>query len=384
MDNRTVALAFKRYFPPITVLLSLIMTVIVLELALRVLGFDGDSLPLRKVEVRQGENWYPVAIWGTGGSKREIVYHNKIGSEYFPGLDFRFAYYDYPERYHHKHGIPPRYVEHRVNSDGYRGALVPQLKSADSFRLVFLGDSFTFGEGVPEGAPFPARVEEILNRTSAGDKPCEVINGGVSGHNTSDEVLDLERRWVGYAPDMVIIVFYLNDAYDDGQFARLITGGAKGISMDLPDRGEPASYLYSVLSRRWQRYLMSRQVTSIYMSQYSENPIVGGQDWAGARLALAHAKTLTAERGIKLGLVIFPELFELTDAYPFRKIHTEVTKTAATLGIPTLDLLKTFHGEDPEKLWVHVTDHHPNENAHALAAGAIASFVSNLRDDKVR
>lgn len=358
------------------------MSLMALELVLRVIGIDGSSPPLRKVEVKQGANWYPVAIWGVGGSKRDVFFRDKVVSEYFPSLDFRFAYYDQPEKYYRKQGIIPRYVEHRVNADGYRGAMVPLIKPADTFRLAFLGDSFTFGEGVPEGKPFPAKVEEILNRadTRVG-KHCEVINGGVSGHNTSDEVVDLERRWLAYNPDMVIIVFYLNDAYDDEQFGRLITGEAEGISMNISEREEPASYLYSFLSHRWQRYLMSRQVTDIYMSQYSNNPIVGGQDWSGARLALAHAKKLTDERGIKLGLVIFPELFKLNDDYPFRKIHTEVGKTAASLGIPTLDLMETFQGKDQEKLWVHVTDHHPNEIAHALAAETIARFVSDLRVD---
>lgn len=357
------------------------MTLMALELVLRVIGIDGSSPPLRKVEVKQGDNWYPVAIWGVGGSKRNVVFRDKIVSEYFPSLDFRFAYYDQPEKYYRKQGIIPSYVEHRVNSDGYRGAIVPQSKPAGTFRLLFLGDSFTFGEGVPEGTPFPAKVEGLLRQTSnqGHGKRCEVINGGVSGHNTGDEVVDLERRWLAYNPDMVIIVFYLNDAYDDEQFGRLITGGAEGISMTPPADVEPASYLYSFLSHRWQRYIMSRQVADIYMSQYSNNPMVGGNDWAEARQALAHAKKITDERGIKLGLIIFPELFELTKAYPFRKIHTDVANTAMSLGIPTLDLLETFHDKDPEKLWVHVTDHHPNQTAHALAAEAIAKFITDLR-----
>jgi lysophospholipase L1-like esterase len=311
-----------------------------------------------------------------------VVYGDKIASEYFPGTDFRFAYYDHPERYYRMAGFSPRYVEHRINPDGYRGGAVPQTKTAGSFRVVFLGDSFTFGEGVPEGYDFPAKVEKILNQANSfAGKHCEVINGGVSGHNTSDEVLDLERRWLAYEPDMAIIVFYLNDAYDEGQFARLITGGAEGVSTSQSEPDEPVSYLFSFTKNRWQRYLMSRQVADIYKSQFSDNPMIDGQDWAGARLALAHAKKMTSARGIKLGLVIFPELFELTDAYPFRKIHEEVVNTAVTLGIPTLDLLETFRGRPPEKLWVHVTDHHPNEIAHGLAADTIVRFVTALDRD---
>lgn len=375
----------KKFFPHITVLLSLVMTIMALELLLRVIGVDGSSPPLRQVEVRQGNNWYPVATWGTGGIKRQFVHRGEVGSEYIPDTDFRFVYFDHSERFHAKHEIVARYVDHSINADGYRGARVSKVKSADTYRLVFVGDSFTFGEGVPEGETLPRHVEGILNRIGVGGAMhCEVINGGVAGHNTSDESLDLERRWLAYDPDMVIIVFYLNDAYDDEYFGRLITGGAQGISMTSTGRVEPVSYLYSFLLRRWQRYRMSRQVSDIYMSQFSENPTIAGRDWADAKLALAKAKILTAERGIKLGLVIYPELFELTDDYPFLPLHNEVVKTAAALGIPTLDLLETFRGKDPEKLWVHVSDHHPNAIANKLAAEAVANFILDPRLGNVR
>jgi hypothetical protein len=43
--------------------------------------------------------------------------------------------------------------------------------------------------------------------------------------------------------------------------------------------------------------------------------------------------------------------------------------------MPFLDLLDTFRGHDEKSLWVHPTDHHPNEAAHALAAEAIERFV---------
>jgi hypothetical protein len=83
---------------------------------------------------------------------------------------------------------------------------------------------------------------------------------------------------------------------------------------------------------------------------------------------------LSRQRGFKIALVIFPELHAL-DAYPFERIHEQVLAGAAELGLPALDLLPVFRGQRAEDLWVHVTDHHPNEVAHRQAAEAIERFL---------
>lgn len=43
--------------------------------------------------------------------------------------------------------------------------------------------------------------------------------------------------------------------------------------------------------------------------------------------------------------------------------------------IEYIDLLEVYRGHSAESLWVHPTDHHPNEVAHALAAKRIAEYV---------
>ncbi len=75
-------------------------------------------------------------------------------------------------------------------------------------------------------------------------------------------------------------------------------------------------------------------------------------------------------------LVLFPELHELDGDYPFENVHRRVREAAEGLGIPVLDLLDAFRGQDAADLWVHPTDHHPNARAHAIAASAIADFLA--------
>src|SRR5262249_3062211 len=98
-----------------------------------------------------------------------------------------------------------------------------------------------------------------------------------------------------------------------------------------------------------------------------------------ARAALAHAAELAHERGFALALILFPELRQLDETYPFRDIHKLVMSTCAQLGIPALDLLGTLSFRHARDLWGHPTDHRPNEIAHALAEEAILKSLRTQR-----
>jgi len=54
-----------------------------------------------------------------------------------------------------------------------------------------------------------------------------------------------------------------------------------------------------------------------------------------------------------------------------------VTSTCEAEQIPVLDLRETFRSFHGPELWVHPTDQHPNEQAHKLAAEAIAQKILN-------
>jgi len=66
-------------------------------------------------------------------------------------------------------GLPHRV---RINSLGFRG---PEVSlGAARPRVLFIGDSFTYGDGVDEESTLPAHVARRLGRRA------EVLNGGVA------------------------------------------------------------------------------------------------------------------------------------------------------------------------------------------------------------
>jgi len=97
------------------------------------------------------------------------------------------------------------------NSRGVRGAREHDaIAEAGTRRIVTLGDSFTWGFGVADDETYSARLEALLPAT-------EVINLGVNGYGTDQQVLSWEREGVSYHPDVVVLGFFIHDFHRNGQ-----------------------------------------------------------------------------------------------------------------------------------------------------------------------
>lgn len=88
-------------------------------------------------------------------------------------------------------------VVYTINSAGQRDDEVTLEKPAGTFRIVFLGDSRTFGYGVPIDRHFTRLIEGYFNKV-------EAINLGVSGYGVDQELLALRTRGLQYQPDLVL------------------------------------------------------------------------------------------------------------------------------------------------------------------------------------
>ena len=255
-----------------------------------------------------------------------------------------------------------------TNSGGFRGPYVPMEKSAGTFRIIGLGDSFTFGTGVRNEDTFLFRLQEKLGEMSSG-AAIEVLNFGAPGYNTVDEVNLLRIRGLDYDPDMVVICFFLNDTGAD-------------VSMRTFNKSEPVDKL-----PYWRRasrlldhvaFLIERKQAARAMSEsYRESVNDDARGWIRTQRALEKARKLSTENDFDLLLVIFPVLWSLSDNYPFLGVHEKVAAFAERQSIPVLDLLPDFAGFDGPELWVHPNNQHPNEIAHEIAAKSIARYIMN-------
>jgi lysophospholipase L1-like esterase len=102
--------------------------------------------------------------------------------------------------------------EFRINAQGFRADKnFSYEKPAGCVRVLCLGDSQTAGFECRQEHTFSAVIEQYF--ATRGQR-AEVINTGVSGFGTSEELALLENEGVKYHPDFVVLGFYAND-FDD-------------------------------------------------------------------------------------------------------------------------------------------------------------------------
>jgi len=159
------------------VLAAALLTLLVLELALRWLGppFHSRSLDDKRLFTR----FDPELGW----ANRPGVSGGYLGAGYIHGVRHSAA------------GL--RDEEHEVG------------KPAGVRRVLVLGDSMVWGLGVENDEIFPRRLEHRLAGT-------EVIAMGTSGYGTDQELLWFSRDGARYRPDVVVLALYLaNDLRDN-------------------------------------------------------------------------------------------------------------------------------------------------------------------------
>jgi GDSL-like Lipase/Acylhydrolase family len=107
----------------------------------------------------------------------------------------------------------------RINSDGLRDREHARAKPADTVRIAVLGDSFAEAMHVPMEQTFWSLLERKLQECNAfPGKQVEVINFGVSGYGTAQELLTLRQKVWDYSPDLVVLAFTTyNDIYDNSR-----------------------------------------------------------------------------------------------------------------------------------------------------------------------
>ena len=74
----------------------------------------------------------------------------------------------------------------RIDSLGYRGQDFPRSKPVGEFRILYVGDSFVFGDFVDDEETLPAQAERALRCSRA----VLIINAGVGGSTITST-----RRW---------------------------------------------------------------------------------------------------------------------------------------------------------------------------------------------
>lgn len=116
------------------------------------------------------------------------------------------------EGWHTREGLA--YV--RINGDGLRDRDYARQKPAGTLRVAVVGDSYTEALQVAEEEGFTSVLERRLGGCAAvGGRAVEVLNFGVSGYSTGQELLTLREKVWAYSPDVVLLAVTTNNDQSD-------------------------------------------------------------------------------------------------------------------------------------------------------------------------
>jgi hypothetical protein len=113
----------------------------------------------------------------------------------------------------------------QINSDGLRDREHERAKPSDTIRIAVLGDSYAEAFQVSKEQAFWSIMEEKLRQCGAfAGKRIEVLNFGVSGYGTAQQLITLRERVWDYSPDIVVLSVTTNNDIVDNSRALKKTG----------------------------------------------------------------------------------------------------------------------------------------------------------------
>ncbi|MCP4204936.1 MAG: SGNH/GDSL hydrolase family protein [bacterium] len=250
-------------------------------------------------------------------------------------------------------------VQVEINSDGFRDHDYSIEKPPGTRRLVFLGDSLTFGWGVESDQTFEARLERILNDES----PTEVLNFGTGNYNTEQSVHLFFEKGLRYQPDGVVVFYFINDAEETPARSKWMGLG----------HSRAVTFFWSRIQAALSNLGWKRSFQDTYSSLYGDD----SPGWVKAKQAFDELSSVCDRNGIDLKVVILPELHQLVD-YPFAAEHELLHTFLDQQGIEYLDLVPFFANEsNPRRFWVAPDDAHPNTLGHERIAVSTAPFLTD-------
>ncbi|MFN8636843.1 MAG: SGNH/GDSL hydrolase family protein [Chloroflexota bacterium] len=313
----------------------------------------------------------------------------------------------------------PEYTSYvAFNSHGLREREIEPAKPAGLFRVMVAGDSFVEGAQVPEQDTVSRRLESLL-QARLPNRPLDTVNAGNAGFGTAQELLFLQHDGVRYQPDVVVLVYFVdNDLPDNGyRIARerkldttwrpfFVPDGHGDITL-RPGATPPDDRLASVrpLLRRsatynvLENFLLWNEARAQEQAQIGKNrptylvdPSAEWEEaWWVTERVLGRVQATTEQMGAELVVVAAPSYYQVDDdawrwlvegdtrnrnRYEADAPNRRLAEIAQRQGLRFLDLLPAIQAAQAQSHDLYYPDDgHWTSTGHALAARQIADYL---------
>jgi len=270
-----------------------------------------------------------------------------------------------------------------INALGYRGRPYGPEKHPGRRRVVMLGDSLTFGFRMGDDAIFPSLLD-------GGE--LEVVNLGVEGYGTDQELLKLEHEGLGYHPDVVVLnVCIENDLVDNWTSENLfhlgyprpffrIENGAL-VEHDEDVRLDAAGRLANLLSEHSLVYRLIASPGRSGMPREHWRRLQREVQRHPARLLeltyrlIRRIDELAGAHGARLVVLLHPNRRALESDEP---LLDTISRAHELEGIPVVDLRREY---PTPRVWSELlldASGHLNAQGHRVAAAAIRRILASV------
>lgn len=275
----------------------------------------------------------------------------------------------------------------RINENGLRDRLHLYERQDDIRRILVLGDSYAWGYGVKDAERFSERLEEALG--------AEVINAGVSGYSTDQELLWYENEGTKYETDLVILVLTGNDVGDnERQLVNTIYYKPRFVLQDgqlalvgtpVPQTSPQGKFIYSLSQRSALTYFLVQRYFDLRSfigkmkakSDQSNSQAAGvGVEIEPFELTIAlldEIRTIAESRNAKFMIVATDNWWNSPSEDTYDDLLTAMRKN----GFLVLDV-ESVPGFDTEKMTIP-NDGHWNQSGNEFVAKEVEALIEAER-----
>jgi len=244
-------------------------------------------------------------------------------------------------------------------------------KKADTFRVMIVGDSLTFGIGIDERWTYPSVIERRLRN----EFNIEVLDLGISGWN-SEDILGIIETWVPKLnPDLVIYGVCLNDFLSSTERQEVFdTAYALPLPRDVSDLFTQKTLLGEFLSDRYDALLRKWDLRKDFY-----DGILADMENHQARFTndVAAMNAFVISRGLPsiIGMVLHQQpQYEGRD-YRLTRIAEEAMLRAGFAVVPTEDFFRRYNNRN---LAISQWEGHPNEEANQIFSTMLETRLRQL------
>ncbi len=313
-------------------------------------------------------------------------YHDELGYAPLPGAEGYDRFFEFG-----------RFVW-KINSQGFRDNEV----DIGAFKILALGDSFTFGAGVNQEDSYPAQLESMLVKSSKA-RAIDVINAGVPSYNTRTELKYFEILGPIISPDIVLVNIVSNDisanleSFSVEKYKRLVEERATIIVGNNPDSGivptptglkkylQENSHLYKLTARGFHNILgnIGLKEGDCYGLYILPEPANVKSAWDETKNLISKFKILAEQFEVPIVLVHIPQNIESFESANILKncnheaTFKNINKIAESLNIPVISTVDAIKDAGGPKLFFWV-DGHLNVKGYEVVAKTVALQLNEM------